>query len=856
MTEATNATNGGADHQAAVPDKPTLAGLEQKWDEAWEAAGVYKFDRTKTRDEVFSIDTPPPTVSGSLHLGHVFGYTQADAVARFQRMHGKAVFYPMGWDDNGLPTERRVQNYYGVTCDPSLPYQPDFPTPPMAAKDQKPVAVSRPNFVELCLKLVTEDEKIFEGIWRQLGLSVDWALTYSSIDKNAQRVSQRAFLRNLSRGEAYQSDAPTIWDVDFQTAVAQAELEDREQPGAYHRLAFHGDDGDVFIETTRPELLPACVALVAHPDDERYKSLFGTEVRTPLFGVKVPVVAHRLAEPDKGSGIAMICTFGDTNDVVWWREMQLPTRTIVRRDGRLGELDFTQLPTDKADAAAIYQELVGLKVKMAQKKIVELLVESGELIGDPKPITHAVKFYEKGDRPLEIVSSRQWFIRTLGKQDEFIASGQRVEWHPPYMRARFEDWTNNLNSDWLISRQRYFGVPFPVWYPVNQDGEIAFDSPIVPDESILPIDPSTDVPVGYTSDQRAQPGGFIGDPDIMDTWATSSLTPQLATGWVDDDDLFARTFPMDLRPQGHDIIRTWLFSTVVRAQLENNSEPWRHTMLNGWILDPDRKKMSKSKGNVVTPKEYLDEYGSDAVRYWACSARPGTDTAFDIGQMKNGRRLGIKILNATKFVLSFPAPPIGAEPTEPVDLALLARLANVIDEATEAFNGFDYSRALDKVEEFFWSFCDDYLELVKGRAYRGVGNAGAASAAMTLRIALSAMQRMFAPFVPFVADEVWSWWQEGSIHAATWPTTHELSIDVELDDVLAAAASILADVRRAKSEAKVSQRARVASLNVTSDAATINNLRLVEADLREAGSIDEFNMSEGEAVTQVTLADS
>jgi valyl-tRNA synthetase len=857
-TEAATSTNlDRVTDKRDLPEKPTLEGLEKKWSQQWEAEGTYRFDRSKTREDVFSIDTPPPTVSGSLHVGHVFSYTQTDAIARFWRMRGKEVFYPMGWDDNGVPTERRVQNYYGVNCDPTLPYDPNFVAPePMKKKGERaPIAISRRNFVELCGSLTEEDEQAFKDLWTQLGLSVDWAMTYTTVGTQARRTSQRAFLRDYHQGRAYQKDAPTIWDVDFQMAVSNADVEDREKPGAYHRLAFHGPENDVFIETTRPELLPACVALVAHPDDERYKPLFGTEVTTPLFGVKVPVLAHPLAQPDKGSGIAMICTFGDLTDVIWWRELKLPVRTVVQRNGRLGELDFNELPTDDAaKATQNYAQLQGLKIAPAQQKIVELLKESGELIGEPKKITHPVKFYEKGDRALEIVSSRQWYIKTVEAQNDLLKRSAELEWHPPFMKARLDDWINGLNSDWLVSRQRYFGVPIPVWYEVDANGEIQYDQHIVPGEESLPVDPTSEVPPGYTEDQRDQPNGFAGDPDVFDTWATSSLTPQLACGWVEDDDLFQRTFPMDMRPQAHEIIRTWLFYTVLRAHNEHDSLPWTNPTLSGWVLDPDRKKMSKSVGNVVTPSDTLDEFGSDAVRYWATSARLGTDTAYDTGQMKVGRRLGIKLLNATKFVLSFPEPPADAKPTERVDLALVNRLNALVAEATAAFEAFDYAKALDRSEAAFWNFCDDYLELVKGRAYGAQGDAAAASATATLRLALSTFHRLFAPFLPFVTAEAWSWWQEGSVHRAAWPNESEYRGGDEGDDVLTIASQVLGDVRRAKSDAKVSQRAAVQTATVTADATALANLQHVAADLKEAGTIADLRTAEGDYSVSITLA--
>ncbi len=844
---------------AKVPDKPSLDGLEAKWSERWEADGTFRFDRTKARAEIFSIDTPPPTVSGSLHMGSVFGYAQTDAIARFQRMRGREVFYPMGWDDNGLPTERRVQNYYGVRCDPSLHHDPDFEPPEQPGPE--PVPVSRRNFIELCHRLTAEDEKAFEHLWRTLGLSVDWSLTYATIDDHSQRVAQRAFLRNLARGEAYATDAPTLWDVDFRTAVAQAELEDREVPGAYHRIAFPLADGGgaVHIETTRPELIPACVALVAHPDDERYQRLFGTDVLTPLFGVRVPVVAHELADPEKGSGIAMICTFGDTTDVTWWRELDLPVRAVVQRDGRLQTDTPAWIEGDAAVAA--WQELAGRTVKQAQRRIVELLAEAGALEGEPRPITHPVKFFEKGDRPLEIVTSRQWYIRNGGREPQLrkalLERGRQLSWHPEFMQVRYEHWVEGLTGDWLISRQRFFGVPIPLWYRVRDDGTVDHDDPIVPDEASLPVDPSDDVPPGYTEDQRGQPGGFVGDPDVMDTWATSSLTPQIATGWEEDADLFGRTFPMDLRPQGPEIIRTWLFATVVRSHFEHDRLPWAHATINGWVLDPDRKKMSKSKGNVVTPLPLLEEYGSDGIRYWACRGAPGTDTAADPGMMKIGRRLAIKVLNASKFALNLPGEGDG-EVTEAIDRAMLARLAEVTDEATAAFERFDYTRALDRTEAFFWSFCDDYLELVKGRAYGSAGEAAAASAVTALRTALSTQLRLFAPFLAFVTEEVWSWWQPGSVHRAPWPDAAELRALAAGGDpaVLAVTAEVLAEVRKAKTTQKRSLRHPVERLVVRATDERLAAVRAAEHDLREAGRVLDLELTaaDGEGAVEVTLA--
>jgi valyl-tRNA synthetase len=806
-------------------------------------------------------------------------------------MRGKEVFYPVGWDDNGLATERRVQNYYGVRCDPSLPYQPGF-TPPalgngraLSPADQQPV--SRRNFVELCRQLTELDEVAYAQAWQRLGLSVDWDVSYRTIDDRVQAVSQLAFLRNLARGEAYQAEAPALWDVTFRTAVAQAEIEDREIPGTFVRLAFGrergkpdrptADPAEVVVATTRPELLPACVALVAHPEDERYAALVGSTATTPLFGVQVPILAHRLADPAKGTGLVMVCTFGDMTDVTWWRDLQLDTRPVIGKDGRL--LPATPPGITSADGIAAYQRIAGQSAKAARQLITDLLHEAGAMRGEPEPIRHAVKFYEYGQAPLEIITTRQWYIRngsrSKGLADSLLAAGRELQWHPDYMRTRYEHWLEGLTGDWLISRQRYRGVPIPVWYSLDVSGRIEEDNPIQPAEADLPVDPAADTPPGYRPEQRGQPGGFAADPDVMDTWATSSLTPQIASGWPVDEDLIGRVFPMDLRPQAHEIIRTWLFYTVLRSHDEAGVLPWRHAAISGWILDPDRKKMSKSKRNAVTPMDLLREHGTDAVRYWATSARLGVDTAFDLAQIKIGRRVAIKILNAGRFVLGFDptgdttadtaaadtaaaatpsaASSISAEPntdaftetiTESIDQALLRRLAEVVERCTVALDAYDHATALEQAERFFWFFCDDYLELVKARAYGERGPIASASAVTTLRTGLSVVLRLLAPFLPFVTEEVWSWWQSGSVHRASWPDPAALSTAAGPGDdaVLSAASAAIAVIRRAKSQARVPMKDPIPLLVLTAGQERLDALAAAGLDVQAAGHVDKIEL--------------
>ncbi len=841
-----------------VPESTKIEGLEEKWSSFWEENNTFRFNRAnvKSRGEVFSIDTPPPTVSGSLHMGHIFSYTHTDIVVRYQRMNGKEIFYPMGWDDNGLPTERRVQNYFGVTCDPELAYDANFEIP--AKPFDPPIPISRPNFVELCLKLTQEDEKTFEDLWRHLGISVDWSMTYATIGKDAQRVSQLGFLRLLESKSAYQAFSPTLWDVDFKTAVAQAELEDREVDGAYHQIKFYRESNlePVLIDTTRPELLPACVALVCHPSDDRYKDLIGHNVISPLFKVKVPVHAHELADPEKGTGIAMVCTFGDTTDVEWWRDLNLELRSVVGRDGRILPVEFGSAGFESLDsngANDYFSQIVGKKMNQARMKIVELLRENNHIVGQERSIRHAVKFFEKGDRPLEIVTSRQWYIKLSDLTEDLARLGKELNWYPSHMVSRYLNWVAGLNGDWNISRQRYFGVPFPLWYGIDDSGSVDFSSPIVPAEADLPIDPSTDVPKGFNENMRGEPGGFIGDPDVMDTWATSSLTPQIAAKYESDEELFNLVFPMDLRPQAHDIIRTWLFSTVVRSYLEHKVLPWKNAAISGWVLDPDRKKMSKSKGNVITPMPLLEKHGADAVRYWSGSGRPGVDTAIDEGQMKVGRRLVIKILNASKFVLGrvenvdlkdFDL----ANDLTPLDRSILKILNEVIEHSSRSFEQFDYTKALELTETFFWEFCDDYLELVKVRAYsEEVQSKEVMSAKYTLKLTLDNLIRLFAPFLPFVTEEVWSWWHSSSVHLENWP---EQIADVNGDEgIFRTAGVVLLEIRKKKTQEKKSLKFPVKSVHVVSNGDFMLKAKMSLSDLQSAGGVEEVSFQVSEITT-------
>jgi valyl-tRNA synthetase len=846
--------------------------LETSWKERWRLDGVYSWDSTKNRSDTFVVDSPPPTVSGSLHIGHVFSYTHQDLLVRYQRMKGKNICYPMGWDDNGLPTERRVQNLFRVKCDPTVPYDPNWV--PERRKKGPVQEISRENFIEACAQVTREDEAAFEDLWRTLGLSIDWDLQYATIDEHCRRISQNSFLEMVDKGFAYSREAPTMWDVDFQTAVAQAEVEEKMRPGNFHDIRFSIErGGDFVISTTRPELLPACIAVAAHPDDKRYQSMFGQQAITPLFESKVPILPSNHADPEKGTGILMICTFGDSADVEFWKHSGLPIKQIIGRTGVLlpvvfGQDNFGSENVPKAQRN--YDELMGLPVDKARTRIAELLAGdqlpdgSCPLVSAPRSIEHPVKFYEKGERPLEFVPTRQWFVRLLEHRDDLKKQGAKIQWHPPHMETRYQQWVEGLNLDWCISRQRYFGVPFPVWYPLDGQGDCSFEKPLFALPCQLPVDPMSSVPPGYSEEQRDQPNGFRGDPDVMDTWATSSLTPQVVSHWSIDEKRHQRLFPFDIRPQSHEIIRTWAFYTIVKAWIHNNDIPWKHVVVSGWILDPDRKKMSKSVGNVVTPRHLIKQYSADGVRYWASRARLGADTAFDEGVLKIGKRLCTKLFNASRFVLSqldrvgahldvLTPKQIGNE----VDRDFFVKLERTAIEAGEAFERFDYATALEVSEKTFWTFCNDYIELVKKRSYGDEDTPGRQSALATLNQALQMFLRLFAPFLPFIAEEIWSWrfaqseGRDGSIHRANWPTAQEYSdlVGPQVPGCYEAGIEVLTKIRAAKTESKVNLRWPVKALKITGNRDSLAILQAAVGDVIGAGSVgpDVVEFQEGDS---------
>lgn len=854
-------------------EKYIAADSEARSRALWEELEISKFTPSQTREENYMIDTPPPTVSGDLHLGHVFSYTHQDLIARYKRMRGLNVSYPMGWDDNGLPTERRVQNYYNVRCDPTQPYISNFV--PENKKKNPPELISRLNFVELCEERTREDEIHFKELWNRLALSIDWSMEYSTISEKCRYYNQYSFLKLYEKGKVFQKDAPTVWDVDFQTAIAQAEIEDRERNsiGVDIHFAVEGQT-PLTVYTTRPELLGACVAVLVHPDDDRYSDRIGKTAVTPLFYASVPILADEDVEMDKGSGCVMVCTYGDVKDVEWWRRHDLPLRNILDLRGHLAEIAFgteTFPSNDTEKANANWQVISGSYVVKARKQSVELLREEGVLVGEPKQIAHPVKFFEKGDRPLEIIPSRQWFVNLLDHKADFLNAGDKINWVPSHMQSRYTNWVENLNQDWCISRQRYFGVPFPVWYSLDEQGEPEWETPILANQESLPVDPLVDVPEGYEESQRDVPNGFTGSKDVQDTWSTSALTPQFVAGWDQNPERHKLMFPMDLRPQGHDIIRTWAFYTIVMSWLHADSVPWNNIVVNGWILDAKGQKMSKSKGNVTTPQDLMDKHASDAIRYWAAKARPGADTALDEAAFSVGNRLINKIFNAGRFVLGtmpLPATTTLNDVTQEIDIVFLNKLGDVVETSTKAYEDYDWSSALDRIERFFWEdLCGDYLEFVKGRArLDDDGNSihpQAKSAHAALYHAFGTLLQLFAPFVPTITEEMWGRGYKpinASVHATSWPSSADFEglKSAQHSECFAQAQTIAFAIRKARSDAKVFKNYPVEKVTINAPQSSHESISQCLEDLKLTEQVGSFilnaNSPQDEIRCEVVLA--
>ena len=776
------------------------------------------------------------------------------------------VVYPMGWDDNGLPTERRVQNIFGVRIDNNIPYIKNLSVENekkrLGLKESSLLKINRQNFIEMCHIVTGQDELVFKDLFRKMGYSIDWQDEYTTIDNRSRSISQSSFLDLYEKKHIYQYESPTMWDIDFQTAVAQAEIEDRDIDGAYHDIRFNIQDSkeNLIISTTRPELLASCVGITAHPDDERYKHLFNKTAISPVFFAPVPIFPSKLVDMQKGTGILMVCTFGDQTDVVWWRENKLPLRQLFGSDGKVLEINFDN-KKEKNEWISVNAEKANKNIykfynktlKQSKNLIIEMLKESQNsldnivpLVSDPKKIIHPVRFYEKGDSPIEYISSRQWFVKITDKKDDLLEIGKNINWHPNYMSKRFENWTQNLAIDWCISRQRFFGVPIPVWYKIDEKGKVDYNDVILPNISNLPIDPEIDIPDNYQEKDRGKPNGFIGEKDVFDTWFTSSMTPQIIAKWgLPDKDEMKSIFPMDIRPQSHEIIRTWAFYTIVKSYLHSNSIPWKNVVISGWILDPDRKKMSKSKGNVITPIETIEKFGADAVRYWAASARLGTDTTYDENVFVVGNKLVTKLYNAAKFVLSHES--FHTEKLNEIDASFINDLEKMVIDVTDNYDKFQFAQALQITEEFFWNtYTDNYLELVKKRVFNSKGN-DKASAVTCLRIGLSTLLRLLSPVLPTITEEIWSWCFKNdygirSIHQSKWPSKEEFQNynKPKFEDTLEVAIKAIRSVRQTKTSEGVGLGKPVKQIMIQSNKHNINIIQNIIEDFSNASGCEDF----------------
>jgi len=775
--------------------------IKNRLQKFWETNEIYKWDKNEGNN--FVIDTPPPTVSGTLHMGHIFSYTHTDIIARYQRMCGKNVFYPIGFDDNGLPTERLVEKQ----------------------KKIKANQFSREEFRQICREVIKTEELKFKDLMQTMGYSFDWSQSYTTISPHVMKLSQMSFLDLYAKNQVYRKNQPIFWDPVDQTVLAQSELDDHDKDSFMHEMSFAIDGGGhIYIATTRPELLAACVAVFVHPSDERYKSFVGKYAITPLFETKVKIIADENVLQEKGTGAVMCCTFGDTTDVLWWKKYGLATRIILDKRGRMDDIEFDKSSSQNPNKAnSYYEQIKGLKVVEAREKIIEILKEVVEV--KSAPITHTVKCAERSKAPIELLMMPQWFIKTIEHKDKMLELSKKLQWRPAFMQNRLENWINAVSADWCISRQRFFGVPFPVWYS-KRDGEVG--KVILPDIKDLPLDPMEVLPRGYSADE------VVAEVDIMDTWATSCICPQINSHGIADQYMIDKKrhknlFPADLRPQGHDIIRTWAFGTILKSYLHEEKLPWSNIMISGWCLAEDKTKMSKSKGNIIDPLNIIKQHDVDAVRYWAASGSLGYDTSYNQEVCLQGKKLITKLKNAAKFCMlhidkresitstleeEIEAKKIWATS----DLWLIALLNQVIQRASNSLNEYDYARAKDVIEKFFWSeFCDTYLEVVKRRVYNDEDKPGQLSAVLTLHHAFKNLLALFAPFIPYATEEIYLdiLRLEGSIHQkGSWPKfKFSLEEYIEYTDLIL---PLLEEVRKAKSQRQLAMNAPVKLLQIRS----------------------------------------
>lgn len=779
---------------------------ERKTQELWESEGTYRFDKD-ARGEIYSIDTPPPTVSGSLHIGHIFSYTQAEMIARFHRMQGKRVFYPFGFDDNGLPTERLVEREENII-----------------ARD-----LPRSEFIEKCLKTTDKYEAEFKRLWQKLGFSVDWNLQYRTISPLSMRISQKSFLDLASKGKAYLKEMPVLWCTGCRTSIAQAELDSAEKETDFNFIPFIVDGNALPVATTRPELLFGCVALFVNPADERYKSFIGREAEVPLYGYKIPVIADEGASMEKGTGAVMCATFGDAADLEWYNNHKLSYRKVINPDGTI-------------DGAVPF--IGGITVDKARSITIKLLEEKGLLLKSER-LTHTAAVHERCGKPVEIIPSKQWYIDILSEKERYLEASDEIKWYPDYMKERYRLWVQNLKWDWCISRQRYFGVPVPVWY-CSDCGR-----PILAETTELPVNPMEKHP-----DRNCSCGcsSFIPETSVLDTWATSSMTPFINARWGEGEDACSELLPMSMRTQAHEIIRTWAFYTVVKSLYHTGRIPWKDIMICGFVMAKKGEKISKSKDNSkLSPSELITAHSADAVRYWAANAKLGTDTMFSEEELKISRRFMIKLWNASKFSLMHLEDFKCYKPSSllPQDSWILERLKDTESRAARHLNAYEIGDARHEIDDFFWrDYCDNYLELVKERLYRPDlhGEAGRESARYAVHHCLLGILKLYAVYVPHITEAIYQSYYSAtsgaaSLHVLKWGTDGEANRELlEFGDQLKV---ILSEVRKYKSSRNLSMKAPVDCLRITAEDKIAGLLEKTVKDIKACTAADEIMINIG-----------
>lgn len=779
---------------------------EKKWQEYWQKEEIYKFDENSSK-KIYSIDTPPPTVSGKIHIGHIFSYSQAEFVARYKRMTGYNVFYPFGFDDNGLPTERLVEKEYGI----------------------KAHEVSREEFRDKCMAVAKKYEEEFKNLFISAGNSADFSLCYSTVSPRVQKISQKSFIDLVKQGEAYYGERPAIWCPECRISIAQAELESKDFESTFNYLKFNFAEENGFIEiaTTRPEMLSACVCIFVNPEDERYQKYIGKKVIVPIYNFEVMVMGDEKAAIDKGTGAVMCCTYGDETDLYWQEKYNLPRKTCIDDGGKMTSL------------SGKYE---GLKIKKARESIILDLTEIGALIKQEK-ILHAVSTHERCGTPMEINIKKQWFIKLVEHKNDFLKKGEQVNWYPDFMKSRYMNWVENINRDWCISRQRYFGVPIPVWYCKNCGGII------LADEKDLPVNPLVDKPK-----QSCKCGckDFISETDIFDTWQTSSITPQINAKWSEDERFYKKLMPMSLRPNAHDIIRTWDFYTIAKSHYHSNSLPWNNVMISGFVMADKNEKISKSKSNsTFSPENLLKEKSADVTRYWASTGSLGRDIIFTEEEFKNGAKLVNKIWNASKFVISMMEgyKPIKIKKLEPMDEWVISKFNEMQKKFKDYFEKYEIGLSINELEKFFWNFCDNYIEIVKRRMYNpdifGVDKTESAKYASYKT--LLGMLKLFAIYLPFVTEEIYQSYfkqfeNEKSIHL-TQIENIEILMDNHIIENGDNIVDIVSKIRQYKSENNYSLKEELTDVTL---AGYGDFIKSADYDLKAVGNITNLHFEDGE----------